>query len=245
MSPKISIITVNYNKGKYIEDTILSVLSQNYENKEYILIDGASTDNSLDIIDKYKHKIDYFISEPDNGMTEALIKGFTHATGDILCWLNSDDIFTDNALKEVAKIFSKNDVDILFGNGYFVNSNNDIIKPFRISKLTNEALASGATSFMQPSTFWSSDIFKKVGGIDKSFNIVMDLDLFTRILYTPGVNVSFSSFYFSRFRIHPEQSSSWATKESYVYEIQRIRERYKVNKLRKVYLKICCKIFKM
>lgn len=245
MGPKISIITVNYNKGKYIEDTILSVLNQNYENKEYILIDGASTDNSLDIIEKYKHKIDFFISEPDSGMTEALIKGFAHATGDILCWLNSDDMFSDNALKEVAKIFSKNEFDILFGNGFFVNSNNDTIKPFRVSKLTNEALASGVTSFMQPSTFWSSKIFNKVGGIDKSFNIVMDLDLFTRILYTPGVNVIFSSFYFSRFRIHPEQSSSWATKDAYKLEINRVRQRYIVNKFKKGYLKIYNKIFRM
>jgi len=245
MSPKISIITVNYNKGKYIEDTILSVLSQNYENKEYILIDGASTDNSLEIIEKYKQKIDYFISEPDSGMTDALIKGFAHATGEILCWLNSDDMFSDNTLQEVAKIFSKNDVDILFGNGYFVNSNNDIIKPFRVSKLTNEAVVSGVTSFMQPSIFWSSNIFNKVGGIDRSFNIVMDLDLFTRILYSPEVKVHFSSFYFSRFRIHSEQSSSWATKDAYRYEIKRIRERYRVNKFKKIYLKIRNKILKM
>jgi len=126
--PKISVVTVNYNKGNFIEETILSVINQNYPNLEYIIIDGASTDNSIEIIKKYEKHLAYFISEPDSGMTEALIKGFNKATGEILAWLNSDDTYLPGTLEFVGKHYLKTHFDFLYGDCIITNINNNPIK---------------------------------------------------------------------------------------------------------------------
>lgn len=115
MYPKISIVTPNYNKGSFLENTIKSVLSQNYPNLEYIIIDGGSTDNSIDIIKKYQDKISYWISEPDKGMYDAIRKGFSYATGEILAWIGSDDMYHPNCFNIIADIFKNDKVSWLVG----------------------------------------------------------------------------------------------------------------------------------
>jgi len=104
--PKISIVTPNYNGAKYLEETILSVIDQDYPNLEYIIADGGSTDGSIDIIKRYEKKLAWWVSEPDNGMYDAIQKGFNHSTGEIMAWINSDDMYHKNALFTVADIFS-------------------------------------------------------------------------------------------------------------------------------------------
>ena len=106
--PKISIITPSYNQGIFIEETILSVLDQNYPNLEYIIMDGGSTDNTVDIIKKYEDRITYWISEKDNGQSDAINKGFHKSTGDILHWLNSDDVLVPRALNMLVEYLSNN-----------------------------------------------------------------------------------------------------------------------------------------
>ncbi|MEZ5010012.1 MAG: glycosyltransferase family 2 protein [Chitinophagales bacterium] len=114
---KISIITPSYNQAEFLEDTITSVLHQNYPNLQYIIIDGGSSDGSVEIIKKYENQIDYWISEKDSGQTHAINKGFSKVTGDIICWLNSDDIYFDYTLSAVANYFNENpDIDILWGD---------------------------------------------------------------------------------------------------------------------------------
>src|SRR5690349_701527 len=103
--PKISIVTPNFNNGKYLEDTIVSVLSQNYPNLEYFIIDGGSTDNSLEIIKRYERHLAGWTSEPDGGMYEAIDKGFNKTTGEIMAWLNSDDMYHRKSLFAVGKLF--------------------------------------------------------------------------------------------------------------------------------------------
>lgn len=114
-SPKISIVTISYNSEKTIEDTILSVISQDYPNKEYIIIDGASTDNTLNIIAKYKANISKVISEKDDGISDAFNKGISNSTGDIICLINSDDRLLPGALSKVAQEFDGK-ADIYCGN---------------------------------------------------------------------------------------------------------------------------------
>src|SRR5437763_884238 len=105
--PKITVITPSYNQGKFLEETIVSVISQGYPNLEYMLIDGGSTDNSIDIIKKYRTYFSYWISEKDSGQSEAINKGLKKATGEIISWLNSDDLYTAGCLQHVAEHFAK------------------------------------------------------------------------------------------------------------------------------------------
>ncbi len=227
MKPKISIITANYNKGKYIEDTIKSIVAQNYDNIEYIVIDGCSTDNSLEIIRKYRNHITYFISEPDDGMTDALIKGFKMATGEILAWLNSDDNYVEGALSYVAEMYSTHEFDFLYGDGYFIDKHGSRFKRIR-SKPTNYLAQSyGVVSILQPSCFWSRKIFDAVGGFNPEFKVTMDGDLFTRILAHNKLKTIRSKKPLSEFRIHPEQSISWAPEGRYKEERERIKKNYK------------------
>ena len=113
---KISIITPSFNQGKYLEQTILSVLDQKYPNLEYIIIDGGSNDNSVEIIKKYEHRLKYWVSEKDNGQANAINKGLSHCTGEIICWLNSDDYYLPDTLKKISNIIDINKKQILFGN---------------------------------------------------------------------------------------------------------------------------------
>ena len=114
---KVSIITPSYNQALYLEETILSVLAQTYSNIEYIVIDGGSTDGSVEIIQRYAHRIDYWCSEKDAGQADAINKGFQHATGDLICWINSDDILYATFVEERVQQFKQHpDIDMIYGD---------------------------------------------------------------------------------------------------------------------------------
>ncbi len=126
--PKISIVPSSYNQGQFLEETVLSVLNQNYPNLEHIIIDGGSTDNSVDIIKKYEDQLAYWVSEKDKGQTHAINKGFKHSNGEILNWLNSDDLLAPGALHVIAEEFSKNPrVDFFFGDFTIIDKEGRVI----------------------------------------------------------------------------------------------------------------------
>ena len=137
--PRISIVTPSFNQGKYIEQTIQSVLSQNYPNLEYIIIDGGSTDGTVEIIKKYEQQLTYWISEPDKGQTDAINKGFAKCTGEIFNWINSDDYYSPNSLHIVAEVFSENPTaKVVCGleNGFYNEQQSKIVNhPGSIIKL--------------------------------------------------------------------------------------------------------------
>lgn len=118
MGPKISIVTICYNSQDYIEDAINSIISQDYNNKEFVIVDGCSTDNTLQIIEKYKNQIDIVISEPDKGISDAFNKGINVSTGDIIGLINSDDLLCEGALKKLAQHYRPG-VDVFRGNSIF------------------------------------------------------------------------------------------------------------------------------
>ncbi|QEK50328.1 glycosyltransferase [Pedobacter aquae] len=158
--PKISIITPSFNQGKFIEETILSVLNQGYPNLEYIIIDGGSTDETVEIIKKYENKLAYWISEKDNGQTHAINKGLRKATGDIFAYLNSDDCYYPNTLKLIAEAYlANNDNDdlLLIGHCYWAKDFNDengqLDKPRFPMTLKDALLNTGLAP--QPSMFWT------------------------------------------------------------------------------------------
>jgi glycosyltransferase involved in cell wall biosynthesis len=206
--PKISIITPSYNQGCFLEDTILSVLGQNYPNLEYIIIDGGSTDNSVEIINKYKEKLAYWISEPDQGQSHAINKGFAKATGDIIAWLNSDDMYMPNILSFVAGNFENNFDGVLFGecvhfrneNGTFTAHGSNVLKRSKESVLTM------VDFIVQPSTFWTKNIWQIVGQLDQSSHFGFDWEWFLR---AQKLNVRFKAICkpLSIYRIHDKHKS--------------------------------------
>jgi len=182
--PKISIVTPSYNQGEFIEETIRSVLLQSYPNLEYIVIDGGSNDNSVEIIKKYEPWLTYWISEPDRGQANAINKGFARATGEIFAWLNSDDFYLPEALQLIAERFGKErETGALVGIGHKVDKAKNIIyTPPRGSQLNFESFLNWRKShFMQPSCFFTREAWDTCGPLNESLNYCLDVDLWLKI----------------------------------------------------------------
>lgn len=184
MDLKVSVITVCYNAEKFIEQAINSVLKQKYENIEYIIIDGASTDNTVSIINEYKSKVAFFLSEPDNGMYEAMNKGITIATGDILYFLNSDDMFYDEyVITKVVNMFQKHkDVELIYGSVFVIKDpliNDSFIRSY--GHMTKSSFVSDG--IYQQAIFYKAELFKKCGQFDETYKIVGDYEWLLRAFY--------------------------------------------------------------
>lgn len=176
--PKISIITICFNSEAHIEDTILSVITQSYEDKEYIIIDGGSTDKTLSIIEKYRKQIDYFISEPDNGISDAFNKGIKAATGNLIGIINSDDKLEDGALQIVADSY-EDGVDLYRG---ILNMWNDetgtIIRQYPTMNWSKIPIKMAVA---HPSTFVTKHAYDQYGTYNLKWKYAMDLDLLLRM----------------------------------------------------------------
>lgn len=178
MYPKISIITVCFNSEKHLEETILSVINQPYKNKEYLVIDGGSTDGTLAIINKYRSKIDYFISEPDHGISDAFNKAIKAATGDIIGIINSDDYMMPNALQKVANEYEEG-IDVYRGYQLLYYPNRNITKPeYPNSRFGCPPIGN---CICHEAAFITKQMYNQVGLYKVDFKYMMDLDLFMRL----------------------------------------------------------------
>lgn len=202
---KFSIITPSFNQAEFLEETILSVLNQSYTNIEYIIIDGGSTDGSVEIIKKYEKHLTYWESKKDNGQTEAINKGFQKATGEIITWLNSDDILLPGVLNKVADYFLKSEASLICGKAILFGVNHkEIIKApekedFRLKCLSG-------MPFPQPSSFFKRSILEKIGYLDTSLHYGMDYDLFSKI--TLNYNTLPVEDIFTKYRLHDNSKSN-------------------------------------
>jgi glycosyltransferase involved in cell wall biosynthesis len=181
--PKISIVTPSYNQGRFIEQTIRSVLLQGYPNLEYIVIDGGSTDNSVEIIKKYEEWLTYWVSEPDRGQSHAINKGFEKASGEIYAWLNSDDYLQKNALKNVATAYRVSpEAGGWFGGCSSVDKDD---KPLYVrwpNRLDVESIAKWNEDRVgQPACFFSKKAWHECGPLDENLHYAMDFDLWIKI----------------------------------------------------------------
>ncbi len=183
MSLKFSIITPSYNHGRFIRNTIESVLNQNYENFEHIIIDDGSKDNTISILKEYPHL--NWLTQKNEGPAKAVNKGFQMATGDIFCWINSDDYFDDNIFSEIENLFlSQHNLELIIGNITVVDIYNNIISrdktyPFDINYLLNVS----ADVIRQPPSFYTKKIVRKVKGLDETLDLAFDYDLFLKMLH--------------------------------------------------------------
>lgn len=188
--PKISIVTPVYNQVQYLEQTILSIINQGYPNLEYIIIDGGSTDGTVDVIRKYESYLTYWVSEPDKGMYHAIQKGFEHSTGEIMCWLNSDDVFFDKCLFAIADIFMHHPEIEWFSarsasidaDGMILGVDNiDGVDSIRFCKY--DFYLNRGFWVPQSSTIWRRTIWEKVGAtLDTNLRLAGDFDLWLRFV---------------------------------------------------------------
>jgi glycosyltransferase involved in cell wall biosynthesis len=217
--PKITIVTPVYNRVSFLEATIQSVLSQGYPNLEYIIIDGGSSDGTVEIIKKYESKLKYWVSESDEGMYSAIQKGFENATGDIFAWLNSDDIYHDQSLFIVAEIFSTlNTVNWIIGTPSMFNQKGQLVSVAEMDKWSKIKFETGDYKWIQQeSTFWRKQLWEKAGSyLNLDYKLAADFELWTRYfnisdLYS--VNTILAGF-----RLHGNQISM-VNKESYENEV--------------------------
>lgn len=206
--PKISIVTPSYNQAEFLERTILSVLNQNYPNMEYIIIDGGSTDGSVEIIKKYEKYLAYWVSEKDNGQSDALNKGFRRCKGEILAYINSDDMYLPGSFFKVVKAFkTKTRINLIFGNVIHIDANDNLIGECRFTKFDFDTLIFEGGNLHQPATFWTREIYNKVGGFNPKYKFCMDFDFFCRIGEEKG-NLIHTREYLATFRIYEKSKSS-------------------------------------
>ncbi len=181
--PKISIVTPSYNQGEFIEETIRSVLLQNYPNLEYIIMDGGSTDETQAILERYSPWLSYVVSEPDGGQSDAIATGFEIASGKIIAWLCSDDLYLEGALEWVVNQYQINpNIDIICGIADLNQGTGQICEhPYRDETPTYPKLISRGQCVRQPASFWTKEIYQKTAGIDRSLQFCMDYDLLIKL----------------------------------------------------------------
>jgi glycosyltransferase involved in cell wall biosynthesis len=222
--PKISLVTPSFNQVRYVEETMRSVLDQGYPNLEYIVMDGGSTDGSADVIGRYSDRLAHWVSEPDDGQTDALIRGFRRATGEIMGWLCSDDILEPGSLFEVARAFTENpDWQVLYGDASWIDAEGRPLRRQKEIDFSRFVFMYDYNYLPQPSTFWRRGIYEKVGGLDPSFDLAMDADLWAR--FAEHADIHHVPRSWSRMRRYAEQKNSRLRDQSN-HEDALIRARY-------------------
>lgn len=197
----ISIVTPSYNQGRYIEETIQSVLSQDYPQIEYLIFDGGSTDQTLDILRKYEHRLAGWVSEKDQGQTDAINKGFAKANGEVLAWLNSDDTYEPGAISAVIDYLQQNpEVGMVYGDCNYINETGKVIGKFNAAQTSYRLLRRGYTHIPQQTMFFRAELWKEVGPLDPSFYFAMDYDLWTRLAARTAIRYVPQTW--ANFRLH-------------------------------------------
>jgi glycosyltransferase involved in cell wall biosynthesis len=204
--PLVSIVTPSFNHGRFIQETIESVLSQNYSNIEYIIMDGGSNDNTLNILNKYSADARIrWQSKKDKGQTDAIKQGFEMSSGEILGWLNSDDFYLPNAISNMVNKLMESDSDFIYGDAIIVDENSRFLRYDVLPKHDNR-LFQLFWGIHQPASFWTRDLYDSVGGLNLQYDCAMDRDLFCRMSKTSNF-FKISSF-LSAIRYHPKAKST-------------------------------------
>ncbi len=233
--PLVSIITPSFNQAPFLEATIQSVLDQDYPSIEYIVIDGGSTDGCLNILEKYSDRLDYWVSEPDAGQTDAINKGFNMAKGEIFAWLNSDDVYKPGAIAEAVEYMMRNpDVGMVYGDADFIDDEGKWIGKFPAALTDYVRLRRGYVHIPQQSTFFRSRLWKQVGPLDTSFYFAMDYDLWVRLAALTPIHYVQKTW--AAFRLHGK-AKSMASADRCWPEMIKVHERLGGSKLSVIYAK--------
>jgi glycosyltransferase involved in cell wall biosynthesis len=204
--PTFTVVTPNYNMGRYLAETIESVLRNLQPGDEYYVIDGGSQDDSVAVIRAHEKRLTGWVSEPDQGYAHAISKGLTRSNGDLQCWVNSGDLMLDGALDFVRSYFSRSDAEFIFGDDYYIDEGSRVIFQSHggMRSLKNMMLFGGWTP-LQDACYWRRSLYEKVGGIDPAYRYAADFELFLKFaMQDEGEYVPTA---FSAFRQHGGQKS--------------------------------------
>jgi glycosyltransferase involved in cell wall biosynthesis len=231
-NPKISIVTPSYNQAAFLEETILSVLNERYDNLEYVIVDGGSTDGSIDIIRKYEKRLTWWVSEADRGQAHAINKGIERCSGDIFAFLNSDDTYLPGAFNAVVQAFHNFPNCSWVGGGWLMFGDPELYEDknwWHMPWVPVDAAAAVFQNYVvaQPSHFWKLDIVKAAGGFDENYSYCFDHEFYIRLLLD-GHKCRALDRPLSAYRLHG--SSKTVTAKEWGGEPKRVRERY-LNKL--------------
>ena len=212
--PKITIVTPSYNQAQFLEETIRSVLLQGYPNLEYIIMDGGSTDQSVEIIKNYEPWLTFWVSEKDNGQADAIYRGFERAAGELIGWLNSDDLLLPGALFAFADYYLENPgTELMVGGCVLIDEGNRVLRGKRGfprfsfgPAMKHNSLLWAAFDYHQPATLWRRDVFFEVGGFDRGLFFCFDYDLYLKL--TKRRSGESIKRMVAAFRIHAESKTS-------------------------------------
>ena len=197
----ISIVTPSYNQAPYLEETIQSVLSQDYPNIEFLIVDGGSTDGSINIIRNYEDRLAGWVSERDRGQTDAINKGFGRAKGDVLAWINSDDTYEPGAVTAAVQYLQEHpEAGMVYGDCNYIDESGRVIGRFGAAQTDYRRLRRGYTHIPQQTMFLRAGLWQQVGPLDPSFYFAMDYDLWTRI--AARTQIKYVPQTWANFRIH-------------------------------------------
>lgn len=205
--PRITVVTPSYNQGQYLEATIQSVLSQQYPNLEYLVIDGGSTDNTVEVIEKYADQLAYWVSEKDRGQTDAINKGLRRGTGEVMGWLNSDDILLPGALHAIGQAFARDGkLMVVSGFRHFIDADGQFMNNW-IRGLPTEYHLRRRCILPQETVYWRREVWEKLGPLDENYRFCMDYEYWLRML-DAGYTIKLLPYYIGGFRQHDEAKSS-------------------------------------
>lgn len=223
-APRVSVVTPSFNQAQFVGHTLESVLSQRYPNLEYIVIDGASSDSSQRVIGQVGEQLSYWTSEADNGQAEAINKGFCRATGEIMGYLNSDDLLLPGALNAVGELFCRRpDIDVVYGHRILIDENGMAIGRWMMPPHSRLAYV-WADYIPQETMFWRRSVWERVGGrLDESFQFALDWDLISRF---DSVGARFYRLprFLAAFRVHATQKTSSQMESTGAAEGERVME---------------------
>jgi len=233
--PLVSIITPSYNQAAFLSETIQSVLNQDYPNLEYLIVDGGSQDGSLEIIQHYSDRLAWWVSEKDQGQTDAINKGFQHAQGDILAWINSDDTYLPGAIAEaVSFLVTHPEAGMVYGDANLIDETGQILGSFPARQTNYQRLRRGYVHIPQQCAFFRASLWRKAGPLDPSFYFAMDYDLWVRLskltplIYNPRL--------WANFRLHGSGKSVIADNRCWP-EMLRVHYREGGNSLSPIFFK--------